>query len=137
MIRYPSPDIRQTVYVSYPELVNFIENNCVTCSNNCMIPSVNIFACVMKKIANKGKFRDKEKEEDSNEKTEFNKKLSKKDAIEHKKNILKEPTTTDEFWNFKKETKTIYAKDTNTPIIKDQIDLNGIKIIVTPNKRRK
>jgi hypothetical protein len=102
-----------------------------------MIPSVNIFACVMKKIANKGKFRDKEKEEDSNEKTEFNKKLSKKDAIEHKKNILKEPTTTDEFWNFKKETKTIYAKDTNTPIIKDQIDLNGIKIIVTPNKRRK
>jgi hypothetical protein len=40
----------------YPALCGYIEESCSKCEKNCDVPSINMFSCLMKKVAEKSNF---------------------------------------------------------------------------------
>jgi hypothetical protein len=40
----------------YPALCGYIEESCLKCEKNCDVPSINMFSCLMKKVAEKSNF---------------------------------------------------------------------------------
>ncbi len=48
----------------YPTLCEYIEEYCCKCKNNCKIPSIEMFSCIMKKVADKSSFGTKQEKLD-------------------------------------------------------------------------
>jgi len=50
--------------VLYPNLTNFTEKFCCSCPQNCEVPSIEMFGCVLKKIREKDNSNRSEKKEE-------------------------------------------------------------------------
>lgn len=66
----------------YPALCEYIEEYCCKCKNNCKIPSIGMFSCILKKVADKSSFGTKP--EHADEVHQISLKKSDDRIIEHK-----------------------------------------------------
>lgn len=119
----------------YPNLTNFIENNCISCFKHCDVPSIELFACILKKIAEKNKNSEGKEKGNDNERCTISRMNFKSGNAEKPREKYKEtektqqPASTQENWCIKELISQIKSKDTKREIISDQADFQGHRVI--------